>query len=92
MESKALAAPGQARHAGPMPGPSDTVTVDGHTFRVTRRPGLADHYDFHWLTGPNEGYGFTASSYGGEAMNRADLEESIRGFLVQVDPVTGYIE
>ncbi|WP_132428881.1 hypothetical protein [Pseudonocardia endophytica] len=70
----------------------DTMTVDGHTFRVTRRPGVLGQYDFDWLTGPSEGYGFTASSCGGEAMSRTDLEESIRSFLVQVDPATGYIE
>lgn len=68
------------------------MTVDGHTFRVTRCLGVHSRYDLDRLTGPDQGYGFTASSYGGEAMSRADRDESVRSFLAQVKPVTAYIE
>lgn len=64
------------------------MTVDGHTFRVTRCLGVHSRYDLDRLTGPDQGYGFTASSYGGEAMSRADRDESVRSFLTQVEPVT----
>jgi hypothetical protein len=68
------------------------VEVDGQLFEVRARSGKPGQYDFVWLSGPNPGYGFSSASSDGADRTRAELEESIRGFLAQVDPATGYIE
>jgi hypothetical protein len=68
------------------------VTVDGELFEVsasTERPG---QYHFAWLSGPNKGYGFGTTRSDGAAMSEHEIEADIRGFLMQVDPETGYIE
>ncbi len=43
-----------------------TVTVDGETFAVRESPDGSVHYG--WLTGPNEGYGFSASGHEGGSL------------------------
>lgn len=68
------------------------VEVDGERFEVVARPETPGQYDFTWLSGPNPGYGFSSASSDGSDRTAAALEESIRGFLGQIDPVTGYIE
>lgn len=68
------------------------VEVDGQVFEVQARPDLPGQYDFTWLSGPNPGYGFSSRSSDGSALSASDLEESIRSFLAQVDPVTGFVE
>jgi hypothetical protein len=65
-----------------------TLEVDGETFAVHAAPLGGTHYK--WLSGPNDGYGFSSSADPG-----ASVEEhlvSIRSFLAMVDPITGYIE
>jgi hypothetical protein len=54
------------------------------------RPDEFGGTDYTWLNGPNKGYGFGLSP----APNRSleEHRESIRDFLAQVDPTTGYIE
>lgn len=82
------------------PAPPDTrsytalgnFTVDGETFTVRQRDddGSA-HYD--WITGPNDGYGFSAFSLG-SGSNEISYEQhvaSIRDFLAGIDPATGYL-
>ncbi|MGP3998798.1 hypothetical protein [Streptomyces sp. 8N706] len=71
---------------------STTLTVDGEQFHVKERAGSPATYDFTWLTGPNPDYGFTCALHGATHMTVPELEESIRDFLRQVDPDTGYIE
>lgn len=66
--------------------------VDGERFEVAARAGKPGQYDFTWLSGPNPGYGFSSASSDGSDRTAEDLEESIRVFLAQVDPATGYIE
>lgn len=66
------------------------VEVDGEVFEVSE--GAPGHYEFTWVSGPDPGYGFSSVTSDGSARTRAGLEESIRGFLAQVDPVTGFIE
>ncbi|MEV8375283.1 hypothetical protein AB0P21_21290 [Kribbella sp. NPDC056861] len=69
------------------------LEVDGQVFEVRYRADGSGHYDFDWLNGPNPGYGFSSKSAGdAEPRSQAELEEAIRNFLKQVDPVTGYIE
>jgi hypothetical protein len=62
--------------------------VDGETFQVRRRDSDGSiHYD--WISGPNEGYGF--STFGGHGPVSHDHHEaSIRDFLSAIDPATGY--
>ena len=70
---------------------SHELTVDGERFRVARRTGTGTTYDYTWLTGPNDGYGFTGSMSGEHPMTEDEHEESIREFLSGIDPETGYL-
>ncbi|WP_431936739.1 hypothetical protein [Micromonospora sp. RP3T] len=82
--------PGLApEHVGPRHTRDEPImmTVDGQEFRVRRRVGRPAAYDFDWLSGPHD-YGFTSS---GPVMTRAEMEEAIRAFLRDIDPVTGYL-
>lgn len=68
------------------------VEVDGQVFEVAERVGEAGQYDFTWVSGADPEYGFSSRTSDGSALSESDLVESIRGFLAQVDPATGYIE
>jgi hypothetical protein len=68
---------------------SQVVIVDGETFRIRRRDLRT--YDYHWVTGPNAGYGFTSGSSVEVARSSEHHEEAIRGFLAGIDPDTGYL-
>lgn len=67
---------------------SFTLEVDGELFAV--RPGAWGGTNYTWLSGPNEGYGFSESPTPDRSPD--DHRQSIRCFLAQVDPATGYIE
>lgn len=77
------------------PAPPDTHTytglgsfaLDGETFAARRRDDGSMHYD--WVSGPNEGYGFSTSG-GPEPLSREEHLASIRDFLSAIDPATGY--
>jgi hypothetical protein len=64
-----------------------TLEVDGELFAVRRAWDGGTAYD--WVSGPNKGYGFGSS----ETPSRSAEEHrnSIRTFLDQIDPATGYI-
>jgi predicted ester cyclase len=66
---------------------SVTLEVDGELFAV--RPDGRGGTGYTWLSGPNEGYGFGESP----ARDRSPDEHraSIRAFLAQIDPATGYL-
>lgn len=66
------------------------MVVGGHAFDVSERVGETGVYDCRWVSGPNEGYGFATAAYGGGRLTDAELEDSIRNFLSQIDPSTGY--
>ncbi|WP_406435736.1 hypothetical protein OHB00_16885 [Streptomyces sp. NBC_00631] len=68
------------------------MSVDGEEFEVSQPDGRPGDYSFTWLTGPDPQYGFGLSTRPPVQAGRAFLEESIRDFLSQVDPDTGYIE
>jgi hypothetical protein len=68
------------------------MTVDGELFEVVASPERPGQYNFAWLSGPNKGYGFSSARSDGAAMSDREMEASIRNFLAQVDPDTGYIE
>lgn len=82
-----------------------TVIVDGETFTVTARPERSGSYDYTWESGPNPNYGFSSSTFvaypsvldrandpsGFEPSTVAEHRESIRDFLLQINPETGYL-
>jgi len=68
------------------------VEVDGEVFDVVACRDRPGQYHFTWVSAPNPGYGFSSGNSDGRAMSDADIEASIRNFLAQVDPETGYIE
>ena len=81
--------PGVDYTADARPGPVlFTLEVDGEHFAVRRSPDGGWTYD--WLSGPNDGYGFSIS--GPPTRSQAKHRENIRGFLSMIDPATGYIE
>jgi hypothetical protein len=82
------AVPGLYRWAEGRPGPVVlTLEVDGEVFAVREGAGGDTAYD--WVSGPNDGYGFGSS--GSPTRPVAEHEETIRTFLAQIDPETGYI-
>lgn len=77
------------------------LVVDGERFRVMVE-GLTHHVT--WLTGPNPGYGFGGTLAGGaggtperiatvmaETTDDDAMNRSIRSFLADIDPATGYL-
>ncbi len=75
-----------------MPAEPDVVrvTVDGHDFLVRARmgePGCTTSSG-----SPGRGYGFSVARSDRSPMSRPEAEESIRDFLTQVNPATGYID
>jgi len=77
--------PGTGSEAGVA---SITLEVDGELFAL--RPDQQGGTDYTWLSGPNQGYGFSQSPTPDQALE--PHRENIRGFLAQIDPTTGYIE
>lgn len=68
------------------------LAVGNEMFAVILRPrhsGPLYEYDYHWLTGPNDGYGFGISG----PFETSDDEHRvrIREFLADIDPATGYL-
>ena len=81
-----------------------TLTVQGETFQVTVKPDGGCSYK--WASGPNPGYGFgsgaPAIARRGVGRSTSSLppiptrtiaqhRTSIRGFLAEIDPDTGYM-
>jgi len=64
-----------------------TLEVDGELFAVGRST-YGDTY-YAWLSGPNQGYGYSESGSPGRPLD--EHRDSIRAFLAQIDPETGYI-
>jgi len=63
--------------------------VDGETFAVRRRDDDgSSHYD--WVSGPNDGYGFSVS---GNLEPTSDERHviAIRDFLAGIDSATGHL-
>ena len=68
------------------------MSVDGEEFEVSQPDNTPGSYNLTWLTGPDPGYGFGFSTHPPVQADTAQLEDSIREFLSQVDPETGHIE
>ncbi|WP_415973072.1 hypothetical protein [Rhodococcus sp. 077-4] len=81
------------------------LTVDGELFTVRRRPGEPNTIDYTWESGPNSGYGYSSTLTAAfpSIQDRANCpsvfpplsidehRESIRDFLGQINPDTGYM-
>jgi hypothetical protein len=67
------------------------LTVDGHEFEVRSNWHVPGRYEYTWLTGPNDGYGFSSQTSDGRGKDRTMHELSIRAFLSSIDPATGYV-
>ncbi|RLP67929.1 hypothetical protein D9V30_12400 [Mycetocola reblochoni] len=67
----------------------ERIEVDGETFRVRRRVHDGSHH-YDWVSGPNDGYGFSVSRRP-EPLGRAQHDAEIRNFLAAIDPTTGYL-
>ncbi|HMR47729.1 MAG TPA: hypothetical protein PKE40_00310 [Arachnia sp.] len=63
-------------------------TVDNETFVVRRRDDDGSTH-YAWISGPNLGYGFSASG-GTEPLSPEQHRASIRDFLAGIDPRTGF--
>jgi hypothetical protein len=72
--------------------PPVRVNVDGEEFDIRAVSDVPGQYYYDWISGPNPNYGFTSASSGGRPATADDHVASIRNFLEQVDPDTGYIE
>ena len=66
------------------------TTVDGESW-VVRGSAKAGTYYFAWVSGANEGYGFTSATSDGSALSQAQMDEAIQEFMDEVDPDTGYL-
>lgn len=66
-----------------------SFTVDGEIFLVRRRNEDGSHH-YDWVSGPNDGYGFSVSG-GSEPISRERHEIAIRDFLRSINPATGYL-
>jgi hypothetical protein len=69
------------------------LSCDGETFELRPEQSGGTHYT--WLSGTNQGYGFTTSAVlpdaePGTIDDQGHLER-IRDFLSMIDPETGYI-
>ncbi len=71
----------------PTHGPVLPIEVDGEAFALRPDGRGGTHYD--WLSGPNDGYGFTSGPTEGCSLD--DHRGFIRNFLDQIDPATGFI-
>jgi hypothetical protein len=79
----------------PEPEPSPDrrrLTVDGEVFDVAYDPEQPGAYHYRRLTGPAPGYGFTVRKSTHARSTTAEHRARIRGFLEEVDPITGYLE
>jgi hypothetical protein len=87
-EGSRAAVPGVYRGPEGRPGPVlFRLDVDGELFAVREGRGGGTAYD--WLSGPNDGYGFGSS--GSPTRSVEEHRETVRTFLTQIDPTTGYI-
>jgi hypothetical protein len=71
----------------PTHGPASMIDIDGEAFEF--RPDGRGGTHYVWLSGPNDGYGFSVSPTEGCSLD--DHRGFIRGFLEQIDPATGFI-
>ncbi len=67
------------------------LAVSGETFKASADPSQPGAWHLDWVSGPNEGYGFTTRSADHSWESRGELERAVQSFLDMIDPQTGYI-
>lgn len=70
---------------------SQRLEVDGEMFDVTPHETAPNQFHITWVSGRNAGYGFTASSGDDPRPTQEWLVDSVRFFLAQIDPATGFM-
>lgn len=64
------------------------LIVDGETFEVQK---FEKRYEYKWTSGRAPDYGFTSVLSMDVELTETQMKESIREFLSNVDPDTGYL-
>jgi hypothetical protein len=67
------------------------IEVDGEVFSVSGSAERPGQYHYAWVSGRDPNYGFTAAWSDRREPSRAEHEASIRDFLAEIDPATGYL-
>jgi len=67
------------------------LAVSGETFKASADPSQPGAWHLDWVSGPNEGYGFTTRSADHHWESRGELERAVQSFLDMIDRQTGYI-
>ena len=67
------------------------ITVDEEHFAVDYDAEQPGAYHFSWLSGRDPQYGFSTRISTHERRPQQELVNSIRGFLAEIDPATGYL-
>ena len=68
------------------------VEVDGEVFDIVAAgPDNPGAYHYTWVSGRDPEYGFTSAWSDRRTPTTAEHHESIRDFLAQIDPATGYL-
>ena len=67
------------------------ITVDGEQFGINYDIDQPGAYHFTWLSGKDSQYGFTSRASTHIRWPQHELVDSIRGFLAEIDPATGYL-
>lgn len=70
---------------------SQRIEIDGETFEIVSVSSDGTGFHYTWLTGRNRGYGFSSWVVGDVSNPEQWHMSSIRGFLAQIDPATGFI-
>jgi hypothetical protein len=66
------------------------LAVDGESWEVIATGG---QFDFNWLRGAAEPYGFSSRTFpAGATLSVEQLEGMIREFMSNVNPETGYLD
>jgi hypothetical protein len=67
-----------------------TLVVNGELFHVRENAGIPGDYNFGWLSGPNDGFGFGLATNNRTRLSVVELREEISSWLAMIDPETGY--
>ena len=72
---------------------SRRVIVDEHEWEIWVYPATPGKFGFSWISGPNSGYGFT-SQLNVPVTDVPDdwVETSLRDFMSNINPETGYLD
>ena len=67
------------------------VEVDGEVFVIAPRADTPGQFDYTWISGRDPNYGFSEMRSDRATPTMDEFRESIREFLAEIDPETGYM-